>query len=172
MSFTTGHMIVHIDQDLSIKSQGDNNMDYKKIEIEQLIPHRDRMKLIDRIIYIDEKTAATGSSVTDKWPTCKEGSIHPLLTIELIAQTVAVAAGWKKFQKTNEGEKGWLIGVKKSDFFVNKIPVAADLITEIEELHFHDYYGTFRGTVSMDEKKIASAEIQVFRAVDDKNNMF
>jgi len=37
-------------------------------DVESLIPHRNRMKLIDEIMVVDEKTAVTASVVTETWP--------------------------------------------------------------------------------------------------------
>ena len=42
------------------------------IDIEQLIPHRDRMKLIDEVIESDDEKAVTESLVTEKWPVLGE----------------------------------------------------------------------------------------------------
>jgi len=46
------------------------------IDIEKLIPHRDRMKLIDEIIESDDEKAVTESLVTEKWPLFKETYVN------------------------------------------------------------------------------------------------
>ncbi|RLC00730.1 MAG: hypothetical protein DRI57_31950, partial [Deltaproteobacteria bacterium] len=57
------------------------------IDIEELIPHRDRMKLIDRIIEVDDETALTESVVTREWPLYDGNSVNSIILIELAAQT-------------------------------------------------------------------------------------
>ncbi len=42
------------------------------IDIEELIPHRGRMKLVDEIVEADDKLAVTLSRVTDRWPNGKK----------------------------------------------------------------------------------------------------
>ncbi len=38
------------------------------IDIEKILPHRDRLKLIDEILEADDEKAITVSVVSEKWP--------------------------------------------------------------------------------------------------------
>ena len=101
------------------------------IDIEQLIPHRDRMKLIDEIIESDDEKAVTESLVTKKWPLFKETYVNSIIIIELVAQTASVCIGYKELKKNDEKleGKGWLVGVKNASFYLDKIALNSRITT-------------------------------------------
>jgi predicted hotdog family 3-hydroxylacyl-ACP dehydratase len=141
------------------------------MEIEDLIPHRKTMKLIDSIVEYGEGLAVTSSLVKDSWPLVTGGFGSPILAIELVAQTTGIYEGAKRFQENGkkQGGRGWLVGIKKADFFIDKIPVGAKLITRAERGFMHENYGEVQGSVKMDDKIIAEVMIQVFQATEDFN---
>ena len=61
------------------------------MDIEKLIPHRDRMKLINEVLDIDNDKVITSTRVSDKWPLYQEGFVDPIVLIEIVAQTAADA---------------------------------------------------------------------------------
>jgi hypothetical protein len=73
------------------------------IDIETLIPHRDRMRFLDAVIAVDAEKAVTAATVTEDWPLYSEGSVDVLVTIELVAQTAALLEGWKRLQSNQGG---------------------------------------------------------------------
>ncbi|MDP1989876.1 MAG: hypothetical protein Q8K00_02540, partial [Syntrophales bacterium] len=73
------------------------------IDIETLIPHRDRMRLLAEVITVDTEKAVTSANVTEDWPLYHEGSVDVLVTIELVAQTAALLEGWKRLQSNRGG---------------------------------------------------------------------
>ncbi|MDO9228047.1 MAG: hypothetical protein Q7U03_00635 [Syntrophales bacterium] len=86
------------------------------MEIEALIPHRDRMRLIGEIMAVDDDRAVTLSAVTEEWPLYRDGSVDALVTIELVAQTAALMEGWTRLKSGRGGTSGWLVGIKTADF--------------------------------------------------------
>ena len=55
------------------------------INIDELLPHRDRMRLVDEVIEVNEKKAVTRSKVTENWPLFEDDSVNPIVLIELVA---------------------------------------------------------------------------------------
>ena len=95
-------------------------MTQTNIGIEDLLPHRGRMLLIDEIIEVDDKKAVTGATVTELWPLFDGKAVSSLILIELVAQTAGIVNGWVRIEKKGKNSKkeGWLVGIKQSRFFL------------------------------------------------------
>lgn len=140
-------------------------MDMVNIDIEDLIPHRERMKLVDQIIEVDEAKAVTLSTVTDKWPLVQNDFVNPLVLIEIVAQTSAVSIGWKKLRKdgNNAGGKGWLVGIKVAKFFVDKIPLNTSIRTQTKINFSLDNYTEILGISKIGSDLVGEIVLQVLR---------
>jgi len=143
-------------------------MSIENIRIEDLIPHRDRMKLVDEILDIDDQTTRTSSVVTSDWPLDETGLLDPLILVELVAQTSGVHEGWKARREGKDGTKGWLVGIKRADFFTDAIEPGTVLTTTVRTLYALQAYAVFAGTVEAASKVLARVELQVFRAEEDE----
>ncbi|MDY6792970.1 MAG: hypothetical protein SWH54_17025 [Thermodesulfobacteriota bacterium] len=136
------------------------------IDIERLIPHRDRMKLIGEIIESDDEKAVTESVVAKKWPLFTETGVSSLIIIELVAQTASVCIGYKELKKNGEklGGKGWLVGIKNASFFLDKIALNSR-ITTCSRINFSfDNYTQILGTAKTGEKLVGEVNLQVLRS--------
>ena len=133
------------------------------MDIEALIPHRDRMRLIGEALAVDDDGAATSSVVTEDWPLYRDGAVDALVTMELVAQTTALIEGWKRQQTKRGGTKGWLVGIKGADFRLPRIPLYATLITEVRRDYALEGYAVFEGTVRLGTEVVAVISIQAFR---------
>lgn len=140
-----------------------------EVAIERLIPHRDRMKLIDSIVEVGDHAAVTASKVTREWPLLEGDTVNPLVLLELIAQTSAVTIGWKKLQEDGDAEsgKGWLVGIKAADFPDVKIPVNARITTRSEINFTMDNYTEMHGISTIGSERIGEATLQVMRAEEE-----
>ncbi|OHE30193.1 MAG: hypothetical protein A3J94_10645 [Syntrophus sp. RIFOXYC2_FULL_54_9] len=138
-------------------------MEFVDIDIETLIPHRDRMRLLDGVIAVDDEKAVTSATVTEDWPLYHEGSVDILVTVELVAQTAALLEGWKRLKSKRGGATGWLVGIKKADFRSPRLSVPATLITEAVKSYALEGYAVFTGTVSCGSEVVASMQIQALR---------
>jgi predicted hotdog family 3-hydroxylacyl-ACP dehydratase len=137
------------------------------IEVEALIPHRDRMKLIDEILDITAEKAITQTVVSDRLPLYKEGSVDPLIMIEIVAQTAAVHVSWKRGVNKGGSGGGLLAGIKNADFLVDRIPLHTVLTTTVEPLYSAENYTVLEGTVQANKETIGRVEIQVIRFEND-----
>jgi 3-hydroxymyristoyl/3-hydroxydecanoyl-(acyl carrier protein) dehydratase len=137
--------------------------EYPGIIIEDLIPHRDRMKLIDKVIEISDDLCIATAKARNTWPLYDGSVIHPIITIELIAQTVALSVGWNRRNETKIGGNGVLVGIRNAQFSSSNIEEGSRLSVSITKLFSHDNYGVFEGTVQNDKELNGKAQIQVFR---------
>jgi predicted hotdog family 3-hydroxylacyl-ACP dehydratase len=137
------------------------------IDIESLIPHREKIKIISGILEIKETTAISTAVVNSNWPSYDEGAVNSLVLIEAIAQTAAIVEGYKRKQQGKDGVKGWLVGIKSAEFNVARIPVNTNLIIMIENKYTFDNYAVVEGTVITGEKVLATATLQALRLNED-----
>ena len=138
------------------------------IQIEDLIPHRGRMKWVDDVLEINDALARTSSLVTEQWPHDDMDTVDPIMLIELVAQTAGVLEGWKSKRKDGKaGAKGWLVGIKKADFFIDRIPLKMRLVATVRRLYSLESslesYAVFAGEVESDSRLLSRVELQVFR---------
>jgi predicted hotdog family 3-hydroxylacyl-ACP dehydratase len=142
------------------------------IDIESLIPHREKIKIISGILEIKETTAVSTAVVNPQWPLYNnEDSVNSLVLIEAIAQTAAIVEGYKRRQQGQSGGKGWLVGVKTAEFNITKIPVDTNLIIIIKSKYSFDNYGVVEGTVKAADKILATATLQALRLNEDNNTI-
>jgi len=137
------------------------------MNIETLIPHRDRMKLINEVLDVTADTAVTSAVVTDLWPLCHEFFVDALVLIEIVAQTAAVQIRMKRGLDSEMG-KGLLVGIKSAEFFLDRIPFHTVLITKVKNLSGAHNYNVLEGTVTAGTDLLARIQIQVLRFDSDK----
>ncbi len=134
------------------------------IDIDKLIPHRDRMKLIDAVVSVAEDAAVTTAVVSDRWPLFDGEGVGSLVLIELAAQTSAVSIGWKKLMAGDEsGGKGWLVGIRTAQFYRDSIPVGAEIRTRSEIGFSLENYTEIRATATVDGEMLGEVGLQVMR---------
>jgi len=133
------------------------------ITIEELIPHRKRMKLINKVIEIDGESAITESIVTKQWPLFEGNSVNTIILIELVAQTAGIYIGWREKKKEgNTGGKGWIVGIKKANFSLDTIPLNTRIIARSKQtFSFEDFY-EFLGIAKIGSDVIGEIVLQVF----------
>jgi len=134
--------------------------------VESLIPHRNRMRLVDEIIAVDEKKAVTVSTVTENWPMVEAGSANCLVLVELVAQTAGVCLGWRERQITDgdlEGT-GWIVGVKEAVFHCRELPLNSRIITESKRVFQMELYSEIEGTTRMGDEILAEIKLQVVQS--------
>jgi len=137
------------------------------IDIDSLIPHREKIKIISGIIEIKETSAISEAVVNSNWPLYDGDAVNSLVLIEAIAQTAAIVEGYKRNQRGESGVKGWLVGIKNAEFNVEKIPVNTNLMIMLESKYSFDNYGVVEGTVKTGEEILATATLQAMRLNED-----
>ncbi len=141
------------------------------IDIELLIPHRGRMKLVEKIVKTGENSALTKALVKKSWPLVENNQASPIVCIELVAQTSAIAIGWKDFILTGKSPEGsgWLVGIKEAEFFTDKIPVGAKILTYAKVDFTMDNYTQIKGVCEYEGKKAGKIILQVIKTDEEEN---
>jgi predicted hotdog family 3-hydroxylacyl-ACP dehydratase len=134
--------------------------------VEDFLPHRGRMKLVDEIIAVDEERAVTLSKVTEQWPFFDGKSVNSLVLIELVAQTAGVCNCWNGIRTQGDKfvKKGWLVGIKHSRFFVDAIPLDTRIITSVENQFKLENFREIAGTATIDSKPACEITLQLVQA--------
>ncbi len=139
-----------------------NNIDFC---IDDLIPHRGKMKLIQRIITTDTEKATTAAVVSNQWPLCDQDGVFSLILVELIAQTSGVCNGLDRIQKneSDTSQLGWLVGIKKARFFIDIIPVGTEIITYAENRYKFSNFREITGISKIGDDVVCETVLQLFR---------
>ncbi len=146
-----------------------NNIDFAKINIEDLIPHRDKMILIDEIVEITPEYAITSSIVSASWPLLTANGVSSLILVEVAAQSAGVCNGWDRIQKKGieSSKMGWLVGIKRAKLNRDFIPVAAKIITRSENSNKYDNLRVTSSVSRIDGDIIGEVTLQLFQASND-----
>ena len=133
---------------------------------EDFLPHRDRMRLIDEIIEVDEKSAVTQATVTDQWPFFNGQSVHSLVLIELVAQTAGISNCWEGIRKHGEQfvTKGWLVGIKQSRFHIHAIALNTLITTRTENQFIFENFIEILGKIEIGSKLVAEISLQLVQS--------
>ena len=140
-------------------------MERTNISVEELLPHRGRMKLIDEIIELDEEKAVTRSTVTDLWPFFDGKTVNTLVLIELVAQTAGISNSWGGIKKHGDKfeRKGWLVGIKRSRLLIDSIPLNTCIITRCENQFKLENYREILGTAWINSQVVAEVRLQLLQ---------
>ncbi len=137
------------------------------MDIDALIPHRNRMKLLDYVLDLNDEESVTSARVSDRWPLHRDAFVDPLVLIEVVAQTAAGhISGRMKSGKTVD-QRGWMVGVKNADFFCYRIPVDTLLTTTVKNMYHMENYNVLEGEVKAGPDLLCRVQIQVFRESDE-----
>ncbi|MFO7859972.1 MAG: hypothetical protein R6U41_01985 [Desulfosalsimonas sp.] len=131
--------------------------------VKTLIPHRDRMQLIDKIVDITSEKVVTQTAVSEKWPLFRQESVDCLIIIEIVAQTAAALFSWKTGTREDGSGSGLLEGIKNADFYAGRIPVHTLLTTTVKPLYSIENYTVLEGTVQTKARTLGHVAIGVLR---------
>jgi predicted hotdog family 3-hydroxylacyl-ACP dehydratase len=138
-------------------------MPLPNVDIESLIPHRDRIKMINDVLEIMPESAVAEAEVKPDWPLCNGKVVPPVVLIEIVAQTAALIDGYKRKKQGKPGGKGWLVGVKNAQFNVAEISVGTRLIASVVNSYSFDNYSVIKGTIKAGEEILAVIVLQALR---------
>ncbi|HEX7499285.1 MAG TPA: hypothetical protein VF524_03175 [Polyangia bacterium] len=124
------------------------NDDAERIDIEQLIPHRLPMRLVETVASVDRESIRTNAVVRESWPAVRDGRAQTLVLIELIAQSAAVLQGWREWSENKERIGGLLVGIPEAKPQAPTIPVGTHLVCSVRVSHGAQNYLAFSGQVA------------------------
>jgi predicted hotdog family 3-hydroxylacyl-ACP dehydratase len=139
---------------------------FAEITLEDLLPHRNGMLLISEIVEVDSNHARTRSLVQKSWPTANEQGVQSLILVEIAAQTAGVCNGWGRIQSKgmNSNQMGWLVGIKKADFFIDTLPFGALITATAENTYSFESLREVCCELRLNDAVIGQAILQLFQA--------
>ena len=139
---------------------------FTDLSLEDLLPHRGPMLLVTKILEVDAEHARTLCRVGSSWPMAEARGIHPLILIELAAQTAGVCNGWDRVQTKglNSEKMGWLVGIKKAEFFIDILPIDSDIISSAENTYKFDSLREVACRQHLNGRLIGTMTLQLFQA--------
>lgn len=143
-----------------------NTITLPKLTLEDLLPHRGDMMLVREILEVDSSHALVVCHVTRQWPMAGKGGVPSLILVELAAQTAGVCNGWDRIQtKGLDSEStGWLVGIKKADFFIDSLPFGARVLSRAENIHNFEQLREVSCEQYLDNVLIGKITLQLFQA--------
>ncbi len=137
-----------------------------EISLLDLLPHRGDMMFVKEVLEVDRQHALTICCADESWPMADENGIFALILLELAAQTAGVCNGWDRVQtKGLDSEKmGWLVGIKKADFFIDYLPIGGKILCLAENVHSFGNLREVSCRQHMENKLIGSMTLQLFQA--------
>jgi predicted hotdog family 3-hydroxylacyl-ACP dehydratase len=137
--------------------------------IEDLLPHRNSMLLIEEIMEGGPNAAVSSAVVNENWPLFDGSRVNSLILIEVAAQTAGICAGWARIQEQGleSDKKSWLVGIKRADFFVDALNLNDRIITHAVNSFKYESYRQITATARVGSKVVGEIELQAIQADDD-----
>ena len=133
---------------------------------QDLLPHRDGMLLVKEILEVDSSRARALFQVDPSWPMADELGVHPLIMVELAAQTAGICNGWDRVRTrgADSNAMGWLVGVKKTEFLIESLPFGTVIIGIAENTFSFGNLREVSCELYLDERLIGRAVLQLYQA--------
>lgn len=130
--------------------------------IESLIPHRGAMRLIDRVLAVDDEHVVAEVDVPFDGLFVRDGQVPSWVGIEYMAQTVSAWAGHRGSARGGEPRPGLLLGSRRYEVHCDGFASGTRLRVEAHcELVGSNGLGQFDCRILQDERLLASARISV-----------
>ena len=136
------------------------------LTLEDLLPHRADMMFISEVLEVDRRHALTICRVAPFWPMADEKGVPSLILVELAAQTAGVCNGWDRIQTKglDSDPTGWLVGIKKADFFIDYLPFGGSILSNAENINNFENLREVSCEQRMDDRLIGRITLQLFQA--------
>lgn len=134
--------------------------------VEDLLPHRGCMLLIDEIVRIDTEVALARSRVSESWPLFDGSGVPAFLIIELVAQTCGLFNGLNRIreQGPDSEKRGFLVGIKMAEFKVATLPLRVDILTEARNRFKFETFREVEGVSRIGSALVGQVILQVVQA--------
>lgn len=136
------------------------------LKLEDLLPHRGSMLLIDEVLDVDSTFALTSSAVRAAWPMAGAEGVPPLILIELAAQAAGVCNGWDRIQTkgVESDQMGYLVAIKRARFYLDDIPIDSVIVARAENTHNFENLREVFCALHLDDRLIGEVTLQLYQA--------
>lgn len=132
------------------------------MDAERLIPHRLPLRLVDRLVSFSADSATVEATMAGtNLLTDENGPIDPLISLELMAQSYAVAKGYKDRIEGQQPKKGFLVGVRRYRAF-EAPSLEAKLTITVRTVAVFAGFAVVEAVVAEGERQIATGTIKLW----------
>ncbi|WP_084087441.1 beta-ketoacyl-ACP synthase [Aerolutibacter daejeonensis] len=136
-------------------------------DIEQVIPHRGTMLLVDRLVHWDDETVAVELAVPADSPFHVDGGVPAYVGVEYMAQAVACWAGCHARARGAPPPIGFLLGTRRYECAVPLFSSGLQLRVEARrEILGENGLGVFACRILAADRELATANVSVFEPPD------
>lgn len=136
-------------------------------DIEQVIPHRDTLLLVDRVLDYGEETITVELRVPAESPFHVEGGVPAWVGVEYMAQAIACWAGCHAREQGRPPSIGFLLGTRRYESVTPLFSSGSLLRVEARrELLGENGLGVFACRILAGEQELATANVSVFEPPD------
>jgi radical SAM protein with 4Fe4S-binding SPASM domain len=133
------------------------------VDASQLVPHKQPMLLVDRLLEIRERESLSEMIVrADMIFVGKDGKLDDASYPEIISQALAAHEGFRKLGSRNPQQEGFLLGIKNLEI-AGSARVGDTLRISVFKVAKYGGFGIVRGEVRNGNTLIASGEVKVWQ---------
>ena len=142
-------------------------MDVTALSIEDVLPHRGMMLLLDRLIAADEDTVVVGGAVAPGQLFATDRGLPAYVGIEMMAQAIAAWAGCRAHRLGQPVKLGFLLGTRRFTCARTHFPFGARVeVSARREMMGDNGLGMFACKLALDGEGVAEAMLSVFEPPD------
>lgn len=136
--------------------------------IEDILPHRDPMLMLDRVLSFDTQTAsAQYAPRSSAWYADVDGNMPAWIGVELMAQTVAAHNSLLRRNQGFSPKQGALLGTRRLSSTLSAYVADQPLVTHTRMIYRETSgMGAYECTIAVDGAIVARATLIVFEPND------
>ncbi|MDL2274824.1 hypothetical protein LJC22_01705 [Desulfosarcina sp. OttesenSCG-928-G10] len=136
------------------------------VTLEDILPHREAMLLVETVVELSTEHAVTRSVVSSRWPMADAHGVDALMLVELAAQTAGVNNGWKNRLKNGPTayHVGWIVGIKSARILIGRLQIGTTVVVESRNRFEYDQLMEVHAIARIDEKTVAEVVLQLMEA--------
>jgi predicted hotdog family 3-hydroxylacyl-ACP dehydratase len=135
--------------------------------IEDFIPHRATMRLVDRLVEADDEHAVVEAEVPHDGLFVHDGQMPAYIVIEQMAQSISAWAGARARAAARPVPLGFLLGTRRMELQRASLQAGARLTMRVQcELLAANGLGMFDCEVHCEGELVAQARLSVFEPAD------
>lgn len=135
------------------------------LKVADLVPHSERMLLLDSVTDHDENSLTADGVVRADCPLVRDGAVGAWVGIEYMAQAIAAFEGCRAREQGSAPKVGFLIGSRHYTCSVSSFPVGTAFSVHVAQQWTEGGLGLFLGTLTGENFR-ADASISVFLPED------
>jgi predicted hotdog family 3-hydroxylacyl-ACP dehydratase len=131
--------------------------------MQELVPHRPPMILIDEVVETGGLTLTARVRLTKSSPFMHEGQLPALITLEYMAQSIAAFAGLKSRKQGKPIKLGLLMSCREMTLAVEWLEAGDELLVTVTEVWSDENLGNFDCFVRRGDEMISQASMSVYQ---------